>query len=95
MIKAVHKFYVCAESSMLAGSYKVDMPRGAEILKVGRQGGRLVLWAKADTDVGGRVERLIHVLGTGMQFLDRDVGVYIATVEVAPYVWHLFDGGER
>ncbi len=65
------------------------LPKGAKILNVQQQGMWSVLWALVDTDVEGNEERTIETVGTGWEF--NAPGIYIATFQSGPYVWHAFD----
>lgn len=74
----------------------VKMPAGARILSVDRQtfGSRaaLMLWALVDPSVPA-VNRKIGIVGTGNPAPSMDT-VFVGTVVMPPFVWHVFDGGE-
>jgi hypothetical protein len=69
----------------------------ARLLAVAEQGGKLMLWAmhvlpETDADMS---ERKIVVRGTGHTFEPSEGPMeYIGTVQMGPFVWHVFDGGE-
>ena len=71
----------------------VPMPRGAELLAVACQHGRLVLWARVEP-TSALVNRFIYVCGTGnpAPIAARFVGT--AVMADGALVWHVFDGGE-
>lgn len=69
---------------------KVELPVGAEILHVGEQGGHLTVWAVVDPLVTDTEPRHFRVVGTGHDF-DWDTWVYQGTVQIGPFVWHLFE----
>lgn len=70
------------------------LPRGAKIISAGVQDGwRITIWALVDPEAP-LVERLIEVVGTGSSPALSD-GIFIGTVFVGLYVFHVFDGGER
>lgn len=66
--------------------------RGAELLSVGNQNGKLCLWVKCDA-ANETVRRTIQVCGTGNR-LPADLGRFIGTAIFPGMVWHVFDGGE-
>ena len=68
------------------------IPAGAEILSVGEQGGEVKLWAKLDVR-SQTMRRKIIIRPTGHEFLE-DNGLFIGTVQVRDFVWHVFDLGE-
>jgi len=87
--KQVWKFPLQIEDGWLA----VEMPRGAKLLTVMMQYD-VMLWALVDPEQPS-VQRRIKVFGTGHPILNADMLVYIGSVTDGPFVWHVFDGGER
>ncbi len=70
----------------------VRMPRGAKILSVQMQRGKLVLWAVVDPDKAIQ-ERTFHVFGTGHDFPDwLSVEQHVGTVQDmnGALIWHVF-----
>lgn len=68
----------------------LEIPQGAQILSAQIQSGQLTLWALVDTS--NPCEKVkIEVVGTGNpiddSFSDRK---YISTVQMGPFVWHVF-----
>lgn len=74
----------------------VEMPAGAELLTVGKQGEMPQLWALVDPNAP-RVKRMVAVYGTGIEIDLVQTGPlkYVTTFFTEPFVWHVFDGGER
>lgn len=71
-----------------------EMPKGARILTVQRQGEQPCVWAEVDTEAE-KATRLLKVVGTGRPEAG-DGGQYIGTwQDDLGFVWHLFDLGER
>ncbi len=69
----------------------VQMPRDAQILHVGLQGGWLNVWAGVDPVFrDDTVPRRIQVVGTGHEELPDNVW-HLGTVQQGPYVWHVFE----
>ena len=68
---------------------QIAMQHGAVPLFFGLQGDIPTLWAKVDPTVH-KCKRKFRVVGTGH---DIPEGVYVGTVQVPPFVWHLFDSG--
>jgi len=75
----------------------LTMPADAKLLHVGFQNGEPVLWALLNPE-NEYVERKIMVTGTGWDISDKDMGVYIGSIQtpsiLGELVWHYFDGGE-
>lgn len=70
----------------------IDMPNGAVILTVQMQGGAMCLWAQVDLDKA-EVVRVIAVYGTG-NLMPAEAGQYVGSVQMPPFVWHVYDKGE-
>ena len=68
------------------------MPEGSEILSVADQGGFLCVWARV-TAGNSPVERMIEIAGTGNPYPPNDgaVRVFLGTVVMNPFVWHVFE----
>jgi hypothetical protein len=71
----------------------VEMPVRGQILSAGNQGGVLTLWALVDTrePLGPRI---IEIIGTGNP-IETAPRVFIGTVQMPPFVWHVFDRTQR
>lgn len=69
----------------------VEMPRGAKVLSVANQGGKLCLWAEVDPSERIVVRHFL-VIGTGHQITeDFDLRKFVGTVLMEPFVWHVFE----
>ena len=69
----------------------LEMPIGAQVLDIQFQGQSLQLWALVDPDAK-RERREFLIYGTGHPIAGY-AGTYIATVQMPPFVWHVFDLG--
>jgi hypothetical protein len=67
------------------------LPQDAVMLSVGKQHGRLVLWALVD-DEAPKVSATVSVRGTGHSFgLTPRAGDFVGTVQSeSGLVWHIF-----
>lgn len=70
----------------------VEMPVGSKILSVADQGGVLCLWAHV-TASNPSAKRMFEIAGTGKPFPPNDgaVRVFLGTVVMNPFVWHVFE----
>ena len=86
---------------------RIVMPKGSQILSVGVQRDKIMLWALVYLPAQGRsqinVFRAIRIVGTGEGF-DAKISevvapsatdLFIGTVFQDTFVWHIFDLGER
>lgn len=73
----------------------VEMPRGAKLLGAGaqNQGRDYFVWAEVDP-MAPTVTRHLSILGTGWN-VTNEHGVHVATFQAGPFVWHLYDAGEK
>ena len=78
----------------LGDRVKLRMPSGAQILHVAQSNepttSDLCIWALVDSEAAA-VARTICIYGTGHPCMEQ---VHIGTVEIGPFVWHVFDAGE-
>lgn len=76
----------------------IEMPAGARLLTVAMQDEMPQIWALVDPHAQ-RVKRMINVFGTGKEFGTHltETGPlnYVTTYFSGPFVWHVFDAGER
>ncbi|MFB5946100.1 DUF7352 domain-containing protein [Albibacterium profundi] len=72
-------------------TFTLSLPVGANILcfKSNRQTSKMYLYAKVDTEASNE-QRSFALVGTGAP-IDFNNGVYIGTVKVGFFVWHLFE----
>ena len=67
----------------------IRLPAGAEMLSVQQQGPEaLCLWALVDRSVP-IIQHGIIIVGTGHR-VPEDAEDFIGTVQVGPFVWHVF-----
>lgn len=71
----------------------VPMPKGSLLLSVQDQRGKLCLWVLVNEN-NPQVNRMVFVIGTGNP-IKGNPGQYVASAQQGPYVWHVFDGGEK
>ena len=67
-----------------------SMPEGAQILTVQVQQDVITLWAMVDPDQP-RTDRRFVVWGTGHRHSDAEKLTYIGSVQMGPFVWHIFE----
>lgn len=71
---------------------QVSMPRGAEILSVGRQKpNHVCVWALVDTEAN-REQRRFFLRGTGHPATGVCAAAFLGTVFDGALVWHVFNG---
>jgi len=75
----------------ITDAQSVRMPFGAVVLGVGAQGDALVMWARHDADEKRREHRAFLVLGTGNGFPVEVLGCHVGSVQMGPFVWHVFE----
>lgn len=71
---------------------RLEMPMGSTVLDIQVQNNSLCLWALIDTTIPLETRRF-RIFGTGNPF---DLGdewscEFIATVQMPPFVWHIFE----
>jgi hypothetical protein len=70
----------------------VSMPRGAQVLSVQMQNGKLTVWALCPAATAVHESRTFHVFGTGHDLPEAaDSRTFVATVQDGNYVWHIFE----
>lgn len=67
----------------------IKMPANARILSIQAQGNELWLWAEVFS-ANDLSERTFRIYGTGQAFV-RGADVYLATVQVNSFVWHIYE----
>lgn len=83
-ITSVHKYQL----SDYANQTLVNMPAGAEILRLAVQHSVPTIWARVIPDAE-RVTRTFQIFGTGHPIPPGSK--YIGTFDVGPFVWHVFE----
>lgn len=84
MSTTIHKYTL-----QITDRQQVTMPKGAVMLCVQVQSGRLCLWAQVDPDEKRQEHREIVIYGTGHPMPDCP-GDYIGTGQVSGFVWHVY-----
>lgn len=78
---------------LLAGT---PMPKGAEIIKAGKQGGNNFIWAIIEVGETDIVTRDLRIVGTGWELESPSFTKeeFVDTIFDGALVWHVFDLGE-
>ncbi len=77
---------------MIAGDATVNLQRGAKILCVQMQNEVPTMWYECDTAEPLEPRRIL-MYGTGQQMWEGDGrGPYLGTLQVAVYVFHVYEG---
>lgn len=66
------------------------LPIGAKILHVDNNFDMLTLWAAVDP-TRSEEERIIRIVGTGHPIPNYDRLTHLGTVQMPPFVWHVFE----
>jgi hypothetical protein len=84
VMTSVHKYQLSDRLNRTV----VNMPAGAQILRLALQKEVPTIWARVDPDAS-RVERTFEIFGTGRSI---PTGAnYIGTFDAGPFVWHVFE----
>jgi hypothetical protein len=86
-MKTIWKFEM-SQGDMPHPVCQLDMPAGAKVVRVARQGAAICLWAIVESD-NALQPRLFATVGTGRP-IPLDVR-YLGTWDDGPFVWHLFE----
>lgn len=74
----------------ISGSFNLQMPVGAKVLKVGTQNGLAFLWAEVHPE--GDFENIkMYCHGTGHE-IPQDGREHVGTVLIQEWVWHFYRG---
>ena len=84
-MKTIYKYEIPIKSE-----FKIDLPEGAEILKVDDQRGMACIWALVNTD-HIKVERRFTNKGTGHEIRNDEYLKHIGSFFQGVFVWHLFE----
>lgn len=72
----------------------VQVQRGAKMLHIGEQRGKVTAWFLCD-QTAPQVVRKLMIVGTGHEAGSvLDGAKYVGTVQIDAFVWHVFDFGE-
>ncbi len=70
----------------------LNLPLGAEILSIQVQDDQPCLWAEVDSS-NDTEPRRFEIFGTGNP-MQEDMGIgrkYLASIQMPPFVWHLYE----
>lgn len=73
------------------GRYYTAIRKGGQILKCAVQDEKIVVWVRIDPAQVEQDVRQFHVFATGQAF-DSAGLVFIDTVFIWPFVWHVYEG---
>ena len=74
----------------LASRQDVLAPTGTKFLAAQLQKGQICLWGEVETDLV-QIPHTIGIVGTGRNDLPGEPRRYIGTVQMLPYVWHVYE----
>lgn len=71
---------------------EVPLPQHSEVMSAGVQGDEVMVWALVDSDVDAVRVRDFKVLGTGWGLADDELDgwIFLDTVFMEPFVWHVW-----
>jgi len=82
------------EVPLLLSFFHLELPLGAEILAFQVHDSKPAIWALVDPETVKEI-RHFAVRGTAEAMNDwRSTDTYIGTVQISPFVWHLFETKE-
>lgn len=88
----IWQYPIRSENALLPTEFDISMPGDAYVLdaQIDNKSGKPVLWAVVKP---GEPERLrnFHLLATGQPFNPAPHWKYIATFQMGPLVWHVFE----
>ena len=80
---------------MVGSFFTLELPLGAKILAFQVQAGNPMLWALVDPHHIHKETRHFTIRNTGTPMNDwRYTDTYIGTIQIPPFVWHLFETKE-
>ncbi|MBA7601789.1 hypothetical protein ES703_08870 [subsurface metagenome] len=83
----IYKYVVPSTGSF----FDLELPLGAEILAFQIQANTPMIWVLVDPETVKEI-RHFAIRGTGESMNDwRSTDIYIGTVQIPPFVWHLFE----
>jgi len=84
-MKTIWKYDLC-----ITYYQEILMQKDAVIIDIQNQNDILTMWAKVDTSAA-KEYRKFSVYGTGHQINNEDRLYYIKSVQMPPFVWHVFE----
>lgn len=89
-MRVIYKYDVPITGSF----FHLELPLGAQLLAFQIQNSQPVLWALVDPETV-KESRHFALRGTGRAMNDwRSTDKYIGTIQIPPFVWHLFETKE-
>ena len=74
---------------MITDEQLLTVPEGAAVLHVGEQDGELCVWCLIDPKAPN-VQKMVRIYGTGNPY-DGDLEQFhVGSVQIGPFVWHVF-----
>lgn len=72
---------------------EIKVPENSEIISVKAQNNNLCIWYQFDDKSTFQKEctKTIKIVGTGNEFTNTLNDIFIETVIIEPYVWHVFE----
>lgn len=68
---------------------KIQIQKGSSILKVANQRDKICIWYMCDPE-RELIEETFYVVGTGQQVPNTFPGLYIGSVAIDVFIWHVF-----
>lgn len=89
MMKTIYKYEIPLE---LHCDLPVEVPSGAEVIKIAQQGDQIRFWAKVDPNKLEVQTIVFRIYGTGQRIPDDKNLLHLETVLSAKgqFVWHVF-----
>jgi len=84
-LKTIYKYPL-----VLTDLQEVTMHKGAFVLDAQLQNGKITLWVELDP-AKPKETRKFRIIGTGHGFPPHEAVAYIATVQMPPLVWHVYE----
>ena len=74
-----------------SNTFNLALPEGSKILSCQNQNHQITIWVMFDPLVLIKKMYKFKIMTTGEDFkLNEKLGLYIGTVQIASFVWHLF-----
>lgn len=83
-MKTIYKYEIYGFNSQI-----INMPIDSKVLHVGAQNERIFIWVEIE-DSKKCEARVFSAFGTGQELLGED-NVFIGTVLIPPFVWHIYE----
>jgi hypothetical protein len=70
----------------------LNLPQGAVVRAVQSQGSFPTIWYECDPDAPPEPRHFV-IVGTGWELPDVGAILYLGTVQIGAYVWHVYEAG--